>query len=266
MQILTVPYLGNDSSFPLSDISSQYLTSNFTAVTNQPRARYWESESESDLLAAYRQSVCLGVKTLETHDQYFLFQLNTCGYSPYVTSSLTRGVCRLQFLLVLASAVILRSESRGPMTTFYCLRFETPPTWRVRSPYLYLPEIESPPTTRRATVEVLEPPSHETDTEADHIILWHVHWRPEYFHQRWRPLLGYDTVIKRWHDLTEIHRYAAAGKQNVTAVTYARNNRGMDGSGVFCGILICATKIMKEWWRLEFRLCSHLYTTSPGEK
>jgi hypothetical protein len=25
----------------------------------------------------------------------------------------------------------------GLMTTFYCLRFETPPTWRVRSPYLY---------------------------------------------------------------------------------------------------------------------------------
>jgi hypothetical protein len=42
-----------------------------------------------------------------------MFQLNTCGYSPYVTSSLTRGwVCRLQFLLVLDRAVILRS-SRG---------------------------------------------------------------------------------------------------------------------------------------------------------
>jgi hypothetical protein len=42
------------------------------------------------------------------------FQRNTCGYSPYVTSSLIRGcVCRLQLLLALASAVILRSESRG---------------------------------------------------------------------------------------------------------------------------------------------------------
>jgi hypothetical protein len=27
----------------------------------------------------------------------------------------------------------------GLMTTFYCLRFETSPTWRTRSPYLYLP-------------------------------------------------------------------------------------------------------------------------------
>jgi hypothetical protein len=40
-------------------------------------------------------------------------QLNTCGYSPYVTPSLTRGwACRLQLLLGLASAVFLRPESR----------------------------------------------------------------------------------------------------------------------------------------------------------
>jgi hypothetical protein len=43
-----------------------------------------------------------------------IFQLNTCGYSPYVTSSLMRGwVCHLQLLLSLVSAVILRSESHG---------------------------------------------------------------------------------------------------------------------------------------------------------
>jgi hypothetical protein len=40
--------------------------------------------------------------------------MNICGYILYVTSSLTRGwVCRLQSLLVLASPVILGSESRG---------------------------------------------------------------------------------------------------------------------------------------------------------
>jgi hypothetical protein len=44
----------------------------------------------------------------------FIFQLNTCGHGSYVTSSLMRSwICRLQLLLVLASAVILRSESRG---------------------------------------------------------------------------------------------------------------------------------------------------------
>jgi hypothetical protein len=64
----------------------------------------------------------------------FFFQLNTCGHNPYVTSSLVRGwFCRLQLLLALASAVTVRSESH------YCLRFETPPTWRATSPYLYPP-------------------------------------------------------------------------------------------------------------------------------
>jgi hypothetical protein len=54
-----------------------------------------------------------------------IFLMNPCGHSPYVTSSLTRGWdCRLQLLMVLASAVIFGSES--------CLRFETPPTWRTR--------------------------------------------------------------------------------------------------------------------------------------
>jgi hypothetical protein len=86
-------------------------------------------------LAVYRQLVRLGDKPLETHDHKFFFQLNLCSHSPYVTSSVTRGrVCRLQLQMVLASAVILGScSAAGLMTTFYCLRFETPPTCRARS-------------------------------------------------------------------------------------------------------------------------------------
>jgi hypothetical protein len=62
----------------------------------------------------YRQSVRLGENPLRLTTSNFIFQLNTCGYSPCVASFLTRGwVCRLQLLLVLASAVILRFESRG---------------------------------------------------------------------------------------------------------------------------------------------------------
>jgi hypothetical protein len=67
-------------------------------------------------LAVYRQSHRLGATPLETHDQYFFFQLSTCSHSPYATSSLTRErVCRLHFLQTLASAVILRSESCGTL-------------------------------------------------------------------------------------------------------------------------------------------------------
>jgi hypothetical protein len=79
-------------------------------------------------------------------------------------SSLTRErVCHLQLLLVLASAVILGPSPAGFMTIFYCLRFDTPPTWRARSPYLYPPgtgfSFTSPHTTRMVTVEVFEPSS-----------------------------------------------------------------------------------------------------------
>jgi hypothetical protein len=35
------------------------------------------------------------------------------------------------------------------MTTFYCVRFETPPTWRARFPYLYPPGTGCPGYTPR---------------------------------------------------------------------------------------------------------------------
>jgi hypothetical protein len=65
----------------------------------------------------------------------------------------------------------LRPSPEGLVTIFYSLRFETPPTWKARSPYLYPlgtgwtnyynPRhwvlFSSPPTTSRAPVEVFEP-------------------------------------------------------------------------------------------------------------
>jgi hypothetical protein len=54
----------------------------------------------------------LATSSLRLTTSNFIFKLTTCCYSPYVTFPLTRGwVCRLQLLLVLASAVIFRSES-----------------------------------------------------------------------------------------------------------------------------------------------------------
>jgi hypothetical protein len=101
----------------------------------------------------------------------FIFQLNTCGYSPYITSSLTRGfVCRLQLLLVLASAVILRSESHGTHDHILLSHIPDFPNLEGLVPIFISPRnrvtrlyprqwvpFSSPPTTRRATVEVFEP-------------------------------------------------------------------------------------------------------------
>jgi hypothetical protein len=65
------------------------------------------------LSASYANQLVLAPSPLSLTTSYF-FQLNPWGHSPYVTSFLTRGwACRLQLLLVLASAVILGSESRS---------------------------------------------------------------------------------------------------------------------------------------------------------
>jgi hypothetical protein len=95
-----------------------------------------ETVSESELLYHWRFTAnhfVLAIRPLRLTTSNIIYQLKIWGYFPDVTSTLTRGcVCRLQLLLVLASAVILRSESR-------CLTFETPSTSRARSPYLYPP-------------------------------------------------------------------------------------------------------------------------------
>jgi hypothetical protein len=61
----------------------------------------------------------LATSPLRLATSNLIFQTNTCGHSPYVTSSLMRGwVCRLKLVLALASAVILRSESHGTRPHF----------------------------------------------------------------------------------------------------------------------------------------------------
>jgi hypothetical protein len=99
--------------------------------------------------------------------------LDTCFQSPYVTSSLTtRWVCRLQLLLALASAVILRSESRGSLDHILLSHIRDFPNLEGQVPVFISPRnrvaqlhprhwvpFPSPPVTRRATVEVFDPAS-----------------------------------------------------------------------------------------------------------
>jgi hypothetical protein len=91
------------------------ISANQTDIGNEYPLNTSESESESDLLHDWRFTANQFVSaksSLRLTTSNFFLQLNTCGYNPYVTSSLTRGwVCRLQLLLILASAVILTSES-----------------------------------------------------------------------------------------------------------------------------------------------------------
>jgi hypothetical protein len=156
------------------------------------KLKYVRSQSESELLYDWRftaNQLVLTPSPLRPTAINFLFQLNPCGYSPCVTCSLTRGwVCRLELLLDIAREIILGAESRGTHNVFYRLTFETVPTWRARSPYLYPPGTEwssyaprhlvrfsSPHTTSRNTVEVFEPAStqagpHNGDYEAFYLL------------------------------------------------------------------------------------------------
>jgi hypothetical protein len=69
----------------IPDLCCQLLSTNCLKV--KIKVTFW--------LAVYRLLVLPDVKPLKTHNQRF-FQLNPCGHSPYVTSSLTRRwVCLL---------------------------------------------------------------------------------------------------------------------------------------------------------------------------
>jgi hypothetical protein len=89
--------------------------------------------------------VCLGNKPPSgAYDQIFITvrQLRVCWYGAL---SLTRGrVCILQLLLSSPAQSFSGLSPAGLMTSFYCLKFETPPTWRTRSLHLYPPGTGDP--------------------------------------------------------------------------------------------------------------------------
>jgi hypothetical protein len=177
--------IGHFFSFrcPLVDtpqLNTQLLNYHLNSLTNESlmnsRIRVRVRVRVTLRLAVYRQSVRLGAKPLETHDQRFFFQLNPCGHTPYVTSSLTTGwVCCLQFLLGLASAVILRSEFRWTHDHILLSQIRDSPNLegqvpvfispRNRVAQLYLQPLGSLCATRRAVVEVFVPASTRVSTE-----------------------------------------------------------------------------------------------------
>jgi hypothetical protein len=90
------------------------------------------------------RQVCLGVKhPFGAYDQIFITnrQLRVCWCGAL---SLSRGrICRLQLMLVLASAVILGSESRGTLDLIILSQIREFP-------------FSSPPTTRSVTVDSMQ--------------------------------------------------------------------------------------------------------------
>jgi hypothetical protein len=62
--------------------------------------RQSQSQSQNYFTTGYLlESVRLGAKNLETHDQCYFFQLNICGYSPYVCNILSDERMGLSFTI-----------------------------------------------------------------------------------------------------------------------------------------------------------------------
>jgi hypothetical protein len=137
---LATAYNSGDSSASRSQIiSERQLPSNcLFSLTDSGAELIWlESELLYDWWFIAHQFVLV--------TSNFFFSLNTCFHGPYITSSLTRGwVCSLQFLLTLASAVNLRSKSRGTHDHILLSQIRDSPNLEA-GPRIYIPQEQGGP-------------------------------------------------------------------------------------------------------------------------
>jgi hypothetical protein len=111
--------------------------------------------SESELLYDWRftanQSV-LATSPLRLTTSNFIFQLNTCGYSLYVTSSLWREDGSVVYNCCWCSPAHSFSDPSpaGRMSTYYCLRLETSQLGGL-DPHIYIPQERGGPVIPQGT-------------------------------------------------------------------------------------------------------------------
>jgi hypothetical protein len=154
---------------PLFSITFDCRLSQFSAATANSRTRLnsnsSQSQSQSNFTTGGLLPISVSWRQAPWDPRSVFFQLNTCCYGHYVKSSLTGGwVCRLQLLLVIASVVILGSESLGIHDHILLSQIRYSPNLEGRVlvfiyprnrvaqlyPRYWVP-FSSPPTTRRAT-------------------------------------------------------------------------------------------------------------------
>jgi hypothetical protein len=127
-----------DVSLPLGSRAIRGLTNYLLTSHN----------SESDLLCDWRftaNQFVLAPSPLRPTTSIF-FQLDNCGYSPYVPLSLTGGcVRRLHLLLTLAIAAILGSESCGTHDHILLSQIRDTPQPGGPGPRIFIPQEQDGP-------------------------------------------------------------------------------------------------------------------------
>jgi hypothetical protein len=101
-------------SFPGNGFNNVLYSRPHRLANNPQDAKFREIESQSYFTAGGLPLISSSWRQVPSGSRPVIPPpgLNTCSQSPYATSSLTREwLRRLQLLLVLASAIILRSES-----------------------------------------------------------------------------------------------------------------------------------------------------------
>jgi hypothetical protein len=152
--LANIPQLHKVSSHALLQFSQcfNWPTPRLAAISHQPPSLLFTDWLSTDCNSISKSrshfttggsppiSSSLRQAPLRPTTRIVIFQLNTLGYSPYVTSFLKRGwVCRLQFLLTLASAVILSSESRGTHDHILLSRIRDSPNREGQVPVFIFP-------------------------------------------------------------------------------------------------------------------------------
>jgi hypothetical protein len=164
----------NQSKLQSSDIISVYSDLNYDWLHSQSQSQsYVTTDRQSASLSRCQAPIC-GLWP----DFYYCQRVE--ALLMWALSRTRERTCRLQLLLALASAVFLGSDSRGTRDHIYSLRFESSPTWRNGSSYLYPPGTRwsnytprhwvpflSPPKTGRATVKVFNPASTRARLHSD---------------------------------------------------------------------------------------------------
>jgi hypothetical protein len=121
----------------------------------------WKSQSQSYVTTG-SQSVSLSVLVSSTHLRLttrFLLLWDSCrsvdmGHSLWLENGSAIYNCCWS-----SPAQSFSTQSPGGLVTYFTVRFETPPTWMARSPYLYPPGTGWPSYTPRHWVLFLSPPT-----------------------------------------------------------------------------------------------------------